>query len=41
MILLIPDARTEADKKTTAFKFHYDSINSLSESDKLLDVITI
>ena len=28
MILLIPDARTEADKKTTAFKFHYDSINS-------------
>ena len=30
MILLIPDARTEADKKTTAFKFHYDSINSRS-----------
>ena len=30
MILLIPDARTEADKKTTAFKFHYDSINSVA-----------
>ena len=32
MILLIPDARTEADKKTTAFKFHYDSINSISKA---------